>query len=81
MIYKKDLLEKEKKRDKKHILMLEKRIDSELKKKKMPVSVPVDDFEHSVIETIKQRYEDEGKFTVTRNFGSAREPCNELVFS
>lgn len=81
MIYKKDLLEKEKKRDKKHILMLEKRIDSELKKKKMPVSVPVDDFEHSAIEAIKQRYEDEGKFTVTRNFGCAREPCNELVFS
>ena len=81
MIYKKDLLEKYKKRDKKHILTLEKRIDSELKKKKMPVSVPVDDFEHSVIETIKQRYEDEGKFTVSRNFGSAREPCNELVVS
>jgi hypothetical protein len=65
----------------KEVERLEETIDAALVTQDLPIRISVEGISRVAIVVIKEKYEREGGYTVTRSFGDQREPCNDLVLS
>jgi isopropylmalate/homocitrate/citramalate synthase len=81
MIKKSEIEDKLRKTYEEEIERLEKAIDKALSTNRIPMRISVEGFQKVSIETIKEKYEKCGGYTVQRSFGDQRDPCNDLLFS